>query len=83
MVIQMREIMIDCAGLSPAELHDTLARELEFPAWYGRNLDALYDCLTEICTDTALTLQHLEYEGFLLAFLDAAMENPHLHITVE
>ncbi len=83
MVIRMHEIVIDCAGLSPAELHDTLARDLEFPWWYGRNLDALYDCLTEIRTDTVLTLQNLEHEGFLLAFLDAAAENPHLHITVE
>ncbi|GAA5151263.1 hypothetical protein GCM10023340_29850 [Nocardioides marinquilinus] len=29
----------------PAALHDVLARELGLPDWYGRNLDALADCL--------------------------------------
>lgn len=28
-------------------LHDILAEQLALPEWYGRNLDALYDCLTE------------------------------------
>lgn len=42
------------------QLHDTLAMELQFPAWYGANLDALYDCLTDIHTDTRLTVLHGE-----------------------
>ena len=29
-------------------LHDILAVSLHFPDWYGRNLDALYDCLTDM-----------------------------------
>lgn len=28
-----------------AALHDALARGLDLPAHYGRNLDALWDCL--------------------------------------
>jgi len=28
-------------------LHDILARELKLPEWYGRNLDALHDCLED------------------------------------
>ena len=31
---------------TPESLHDALARALEFPDYYGRNLDALWDCLT-------------------------------------
>ena len=27
-------------------LHSALAEQLAFPAWYGRNLDALYDLLS-------------------------------------
>ena len=27
--------------------HDYLAEKLQFPAYYGKNLDALYDLLTE------------------------------------
>lgn len=30
-----------------AALHDALAEQFRFPAHYGRNLDALYDMLTE------------------------------------
>ena len=27
------------------QLHDALSEALELPEWYGRSLDALYDCL--------------------------------------
>lgn len=40
------------------QLHDTLAMELQFPVWYGANLDALYDCLTDIHIETRLTVLH-------------------------
>ena len=40
---------IDCSRLHAREAaHDHLAQALELPAYYGRNLDALYDCLTEM-----------------------------------
>lgn len=29
------------------QLHETLKQALGLPDWYGRNLDALYDCLTD------------------------------------
>lgn len=38
--------------------HLYLAQTLRFPAYYGRNLDALYDCLTEFCGDMLIILQH-------------------------
>jgi RNAse (barnase) inhibitor barstar len=39
----------DCGDwLSEADMHRDLAARLEFPAYYGRNLDALNDCLGEI-----------------------------------
>lgn len=31
-----------------------LGKELRFPDWYGRNLDALADCLTDLTAPTAL-----------------------------
>ena len=37
-------------------LHTALAEGLGFPAWYGRNLDALYDLLTEPMEPTTLTI---------------------------
>lgn len=40
------------------DFHAIIARELHFPVWYGMNLDALYDCLTDICEDTTVTLNN-------------------------
>ena len=37
-------------------LHDTISSSLDLPEWYGRNLDALYDCLTEIQEETEIWL---------------------------
>jgi RNAse (barnase) inhibitor barstar len=33
---------------SKAEALDAIGAALRFPAWYGRNLDALYDCLADL-----------------------------------
>lgn len=40
------------------KLHDTLASSLELPEWYGRNLDALYDCLTDTREETKIRILH-------------------------
>ncbi len=48
----MKKIIIDGAKIATKdELHDTLAAAFGFPEWYGRNLDALYDCLTTYPAD--------------------------------
>ena len=45
----MKRVELIASQLTDKEhLHDTLLKELELPEWYGRNLDALYDCLTEL-----------------------------------
>ncbi|MEZ5345797.1 MAG: barstar family protein [Pyrinomonadaceae bacterium] len=39
----------DCSGWkNPAEMHEQIARKLDFPEYYGKNLDALNDCLSAI-----------------------------------
>ena len=44
----MRICILDGNKLTNRELlHNALAESLSFPNWYGRNLDALYDCLTD------------------------------------
>ncbi|MCQ2483237.1 MAG: barstar family protein [Clostridia bacterium] len=30
------------------DLHDILSESLDLPPYYGRNLDALYDCLSDL-----------------------------------
>ncbi len=48
-----------------AEVHSLLARELQFPEYYGANLDALYDMLTS------------ELDGNIcIAFVGADEESP-------
>ena len=43
----MKEYIIDGAKMtSRAAAHDELARALSLPAYYGRNLDALWDCVS-------------------------------------
>lgn len=45
----MEEKIIDCTRIhSREDLHAIFREALAFPEWYGDNLDALYDCLTEI-----------------------------------
>lgn len=79
----MREVTVDCAAHSPARLHQALAQKLDFPDWYGNNLDALYDCLTDLEEQTRLTLLNLENEGFRQTVLDAAQVNPLLSVELE
>lgn len=51
------ELFIDCAAICDREsLHRTFAEALCFPAWYGKNLDAMYDCLAEV--SATVHLQH-------------------------
>lgn len=38
------------------EIHEYLMNELDFPDYYGKNLSALYDALTDICDDTRIIL---------------------------
>ena len=45
------------AILDRETLHETLATGLCLPPWYGRNLDALYDCLTDVQEETVVVLR--------------------------
>lgn len=40
-----------------AEAHELLARELDFPDYYGANLDALEDCLGDVRKPTRIVLR--------------------------
>lgn len=45
----MKQITLDGNILSDAAIvHGYLMKMLEFPEYYGKNLDALYDCLTDL-----------------------------------
>jgi ribonuclease inhibitor len=43
----MKKVVFDSSHVeSIDQLHSDLARKLNFPDYYGANLDALYDCLS-------------------------------------
>ena len=73
-------------------LHKYLHRALNLPEYYGANLDALYDCLTEIAEPTKLIISRkvagAEYLGWygqqlLTVLADASAENESLEVVVE
>ena len=53
----MKDILIDGRSLtSRDQLHAQLREELELPDWYGGNLDALADCLSDLSVPVTLTV---------------------------
>ena len=73
-----------------AALHAALAKELCLPEYYGANLDALHDCLTEIAVPTLLQIENLPAleaaigsyaRQFIHVLFDAAHENPNFTVS--
>ena len=55
--------VLDAARMETREdAHACLKAELNLPEYYGNNLDALYDCLTEM-PETEIESQHLKEAG--------------------
>ena len=56
---------------STEELHAYIGRKLGFPAYYGGNLAALADCLSEICepTEICICMDEAEIEPGMQAYL--------------
>ncbi|MDO4305313.1 MAG: barstar family protein [Eubacteriales bacterium] len=89
----MQEVYINGSEFdTPEEVHEFLAEELEFPAYYGKNLSALYDVLTELSEDTRIVLnlsgvgedsmiEMLEHMAEVLT--DAADANDYLEVSIE
>lgn len=86
----MREISLD---ITPFEekisLHSYLKEQMDFPFYYGANLDALYDMLTSVTDPVNITLTYpaaskgkmKDYLPRLLqVFQDAVRENYHLTV---
>lgn len=80
----MQKVELDWEEMQDAEAaHEYLGRKFEFPEYYGGNLDALYECLTEICEDTLIEIHSPEEckeygKKLYQVFWDAEEENPFL-----
>ena len=88
----MKKIVLELEKMrSLPMLHKYLHTALALPEYYGANLDALYDCLTEIAEPTELVVStkvaqedYLGWYGeqFLQMLQDAAAANEALKITL-
>lgn len=88
----MKKITLDIEKMrSLPMLHKYLHTALALPEYYGANLDALYDCLTEIAEPIELVVPkqvadeaYLGWYGqqFLQMLQDAAEANEALQVTL-
>ena len=89
----MQSITLDITPFAEKiSLHRYLKEQLDFPFYYGTNLDALFDELTSITDALLITLRYPkvpqgsmeDYLPPLLAvFRDAVHDNYNLHVVFE
>ena len=83
----MKQVILDGNILADAtKVHDYLMEMLEFPEYYGKNLDALHDCLTDL-EDVEITITTPEEDGaifqrILRVFKAADRENETLYLNI-
>lgn len=72
----MKVIRVDLRNFeTKQEIQEYLKNACDFPAHYGCNLDALYDCLSEnpmFAFEIVHSIDHLKYEEALLETMEAA-----------
>ena len=83
----MKQIILDGNVLADAaKVHDYLMEMLDFPEYYGKNLDALHDCLTDL-EDVEITITSPDEDGaifqrILRVFKAADRENETLYLNI-
>lgn len=86
----MKKVVLHCEKmLQKDEVHSYLAQMLDFPDYYGKNLDALFDCLCELGEFTIVLegehiLDQTDCYGtkVLRVFEEAAQANPRLKLEI-
>lgn len=83
----MKQITLDGNFLADAaKVHDYLMETLKFPEYYGKNFDALYDCLTDLTNTEIIIITPAEdgavFQKVLRVIKAAGRENETLKITL-
>ena len=64
--------------------HEYIKEKLDFPDYYGENLDALFDCLSEIYNKTIIIKDSsVVDEDIIATFIDACKENPDMNLILD
>ncbi len=89
----MNIVTIDGAKMkSIRHVHEELADNLYFPCWYGKNFDALHDCLTDVDEVTVIRIlsfsmlrNNIGYPADTLARVlnESSLENPCITVEIE
>lgn len=84
----MKKITLDGNMMtSRQEAHAYIKKKMKFPDYYGNNLDALADCLSEIGKKTKIELVNTDkmidnlgvyHKGFIRVFTDSAESNENI-----
>ena len=75
---------------SREQAHEYLAHTMRLPDWYGKNLDALEDCLGQFGRETVIILMNSdalrenlgEYGGYMIDVLREQSEHPYSYTFV-
>ena len=57
----MKRVIVNCKRVKDsADLYNLFEKKLRAPEYFGRNLDALHDCLTDVFEDVSIVLDDPE-----------------------
>lgn len=80
----MEKILLDFRQMQePRQMQEYMEKRFQFPEYYGGNLDALYDMLTDITEETCVEIigiSHPYYDKIRRVFCDAEENNPYLSV---
>ena len=78
----MKSVILDAKKMLEKEnMHEYFAKKFDLPEYYGKNLDALFDCLCEINEPTLIKLKNENAlddgtkESLIQLFRDVCSEN--------
>ncbi|KIR03380.1 hypothetical protein P261_02195 [Lachnospiraceae bacterium TWA4] len=78
----MKQLLIDGNELTDSKaLHKFLKQELNFPEYYGENLDALYDILS-VYDEEFIEFEFINKKPYMQAFINVLEDVENLTITI-